>query len=64
MSEYVAAYNALNGLKDYQPAEDNRDDRDLPEQAIQNLRKVQFRHVSIGLRSAQTLVRAVVDRKS
>ena len=65
MSEYVAAYNAVNGLKDYQPAEDNRDDRDLREQAIPR----EFKESPVSSRQywapvgSNPFVRAVVDRE-
>ncbi len=65
LSEYVAAYNAVNGLKDYQPAEDNRDDRDLREQAIPR----EFKESPVSSRQywapigSNPFVRAVVDRE-
>ena len=65
MSEYVAAFNAVNGVKDYQPAEDNRDDRDLREQAIPR----EFKERPVSSRQywapigSNPFVRAVVDRE-
>ena len=65
MSEYVAAYNALNNSKAYQPAEDNRDDRDLREQAIPR----EFKESPVSSRQywapigSNPFVRAVVDKE-
>jgi len=65
MSEYVDAYNAVNGLKAYQPAEDNRDDRELREQAIPR----EFEESPVSSRQywaqigTNPFVRAVVDKE-
>ena len=65
MSEYVAAYNALNNSKAYQPAVDNRDDRDLREQAIPR----EFKESPVSSRQywapigSNPFVRAVVDKE-
>ena len=65
MSEYVDAYNAVNGLKAYQPAEDNRDDRELREQAIPR----EFKESPVSSRQywaqigTNPFVRAVVDKE-
>ena len=65
MSEYVAAYNAVNGIKEYQSGVDNRDDRDLREQAIPR----EFKESPVSSRQywapigSNPFVRAVVDRE-
>ena len=65
LSEYVAAYNAVNGIKEYQSGVDNRDDRDLREQAIPR----EFKESPVSSRQywapigSNPFVRAVVDRE-